>query len=257
MALIDDERIKRTPDFFEERAEIKSLLGFDNSAIEDMDRIERKYQNWKTFWHRSLILQRAGKIDQANLDLKRAIAEAERFKFGDNFHRILLESAKRRHITALEPDPQKTEQTLSILHSLLVTSSAPTLAETVSLLGLDQASEEKKTDGETIYYPLSANSPIKYVTIASDVHQIRLFLNSAACRITPEMVRKQFDAATDKELWPDSMGGCGPGTLTLYRKNNQHSEPLMQFVFDGANEPNLNMCFVAYKNNPRTISRTD
>lgn len=256
MALIDDDKLKHTPDFLEERAEIKSLLGFDGAAIEDINKIERKYQNWKTLWHRSLVLERAGQSDLAILDLRRAIAEAERFKFGDNYHRILLESAKQRHISALEPDPHKAEQIVSILRAFIGTSAAPTLAETIILLGLDQSRGEKGADGQTTYYPCSKDSPLRYATITPDVHQIRLFLNSAECMVTPDMTRKQFDAFTEKELWPDSMSGCGPGTLTLYRKNNKDSDPLVEFVFDGAAEPRLKMFFVAYKDQ-RTISKGD
>ena len=96
MALIDDPKLKEEPEFLEERAEIKSLLGFAQSAIEDMDRIERKYQNHKVLWHRSLILERAGKIEQSKLEMRKAIAEAERFKHGDNYLRILLKSANSR-----------------------------------------------------------------------------------------------------------------------------------------------------------------
>ncbi|WP_161942160.1 hypothetical protein, partial [Sphingobium sp. 22B] len=225
MALIDDETLKHSPDFLEERAEIKSLLGFDSSAIEDIDRIERKNQNWKTFWHRSLILQRAGKIEQAKNDLKIAVAEAERFTVGDNYLRVLLESAKQHQIKALEPDPKKTEQILSMLRSFLRSTSAPTIIDTLTVLGLDEKTAEKRLDGEIIFYPLSSNSPIKYVTITPDGHQIRLFVYSAACLLTPDLVRKQFDAATEQELWPGSMGGCGPGTLTLYRRNPKQSDP--------------------------------
>ena len=244
MAIIDDDSFKRTPDFLQERAEIKSLLGFDEAAIQDMDRIDRKYQNWKTLWHRSLVLDRAGKTKEANLDFRKAVAEAQRFKFGNNYVDILLTSAKNRKITALEPDPKNKEQILSIIQSLLSYSSAPPLVETIKLIGLDESSFEDSGAGENIYYPISMNCPIKCATITPRGHQIRISFDTAASFITPETVRKQFDAATEQELWPGGMGSSNE-SLTLYPR---HQETVgSQFVFDGAKEPTLKSVFINYK----------
>lgn len=246
MALIDDQALKESPDFLEERAEIKSLLGFDSSAVEDMDRIGWKYQNWKTLWHRSLILARAGKPEQSRFELRRAVAEAERFKTGDNYHTILLETAKKRQITALEPDSQKREQVLSTLGSLLSRTAAPAPAEIISLLGLDKKSAEPQLDGVISFLPVTSNSPFRYVTITPDGHQIRLFLHNAACQIPPDIIKEHFDAATEQELWPGDKSGCGPGTLTLYPRKQESR--VSQFIFDGAEEPALSSFFISYRN---------
>jgi len=244
MALIDDPKLKEEPEFLEERAEIKSLLGFAQSAIEDMDRIERKYQNHKILWHRSLILERAGKIEQSKLEMRKAIAEAERFKHGDNYLTILLESAKKKQLTALEPDPKKAEQVLSTIGSILDLASAPSSSEAIRILGLDEKSAEtQEANGLTLFYPLSANSPIKRASITPDAHQISLDIDNTACGITEEIVRKKFHAATEQELYPGSLSGCGPGTLTLLSTN----EPAGQFTFDGGEKPFLQRFSISFK----------
>lgn len=246
LAAIDDPKLKESPDFLEERAEIKSLLGFESSALEDLERIEPKYKSWKTSWHRALVLQRAGKSEQAKLELSKAVAEAERFKFGDNYHRILLETASKEHIEALPPDPEKAERLLTILHSILNLTSAPTLSEATNLMGLDEKNAENQTAGGTIaFMPLSANSPIKRANITPDAHQIHLVFDTASCGITADVIRKQFDAATEDELEPGSISGCGSGTLTLYSK--KHAPGAGQFVFDAAKEPALSSFFISFK----------
>lgn len=246
MALIDDAKLKASPDFLEERAEIKSLLGFDSSALEDFERIEPKYQNWKTCWHRALVLQRAGKSEQAKLAFRTALAEAERFSTGDNYHTILLKTAKKQKIVALEPDPQKRDQVLSMVDSLLRYTSAPPVAESIKLLGLDEKSAETQQGGVVLLNPVSISSPIRCVTITPDGHQINVSLHSAVSGITCDIVRKHFDAATQQEVAPGAMGGCGPGTLALYPRKQESA--ISQFVFDGAKEPALRSFFISYKN---------
>lgn len=245
MAQIEDSHVKQSPDFVEERAEIKSLLGFDSSAIEDMDRIEPKFQNWKTLWHRSLILSRAEKHEQAKLALQTAVAEAERFRNGDNYHTILLKSAKKRNVTALEPDPQKREQVLSMISALLGCTSAPATAESIKLLGLDEKSAEKQQGGVLLYRPASRNSPLRCVTMTPDGSQIDVIVHSAATAVSSDIVRTYFDAGTEQEIAPGGMGGCGPGTLVLYpRKQNS---AISQFIFDGAAAPALNRFSISYR----------
>lgn len=250
MALIDDSKLKEGPEFLEERAEIKSLLGFDQSAIEDMDRIDSKYRNHKVLWHRSLILERAGKIEQSNLEMRKAIAEAERFKHGDNYLRILLESAKRKHLTALEPSPQKADEVLAAINSFNILSSAPSLSKATSMLGLDEKSAEKsESSGVIFFYPVSADSPIKRASITPDAHQINFDVDNAACAITEQVIRKKFDAATEQELYPGSMSGCGNGTLTLISK--EPKDGFSQFIFDGGNPAALRSVFIGFKRKPQ------
>jgi hypothetical protein len=250
MANIQDEKVKQSADFLEERAEIKSMLGFDSSAIEDMERIQSKDQNWKMLWHKSLILKRAGKIDAATHELRKAVAEAERFRNGDNFHRILLQSAKKQSVAALEPDAAKAEQSISLMRSLLSLGSAPNITGAISLLGLAEKSAENQTLNKTISYaPASPRSPLKSATLLRpDAHQITLVFDSAACGITEELIRKQFDAATLNEIEPGGMGGCGPGTLTLFSRSKDIG--LGQFTFDGGEKPYLRSFYIVYKGKP-------
>lgn len=246
MALIDDPKLKQTTDFLEERAEIKSLLGFDDAALQDLDRIDRNFLTWKTFWHRSLILERAGKLEQANFNLRKAVSEAQRLN-GDNYHDVLLASARQRKITALEPDHTKAARVLSFLDEILRFSKCPTLAETIRLLKLDDRSAEPQQNGVISYRPLSSNSPIKYAIFTPDGHQIRLIFNSTECGITPGVVRNHFNASTEQELWPGAKGGCGAANLTLYSKKCKLGNA--EFGFDGAKEPflYLNSFFICFK----------
>jgi hypothetical protein len=246
MALIDDPKLKEGSDFLEERAEIKSLLGFDSSAIEDMNKIERRHQNYKVLWHLSLILKRAGKTEQSNMELRKAVAEAERFKGGDNYHRILLESAKRKAITALEPDAKKADQVLAMINSILVLPSAPSLSEATRILGLNEKSAENQVaSGVTFFSPMSEDSPIKRVSLTPDAHQITVEIDNAACGIPEDVIRKQFDAATEQELYPGAMSGCGPGTLALVSRESKAG--VSQFIFDAGNPPVLRSFFISFK----------
>ena len=245
LATIDDDYLKATPEFLEERAEIKSLLGFDDAALNDINRIPRRFQNWKTLWHRSLIFARAGRNAESMLDFRKALAQAERFKTGDNYLTTLLESAKSRNIAALEPDPQKREKALAVIESLMNLSSAPALSDTVRLLGIETQAFDPNSAGENFHYPSSTDSPVTFATISSNAHQIRVSFDDAACMITPEIIRKQFDAATEQELYPGGMGGCANGALTLYPKHQNGS--VCQFIFDGAQKPALKEFFICYK----------
>lgn len=252
MALIEDDNVKHNADFLEERAEIKSLLGFDISAIEDMDKIDTKYRNWKTLWHRSIVLQRAGKSEEGLLDFRKAVAEAERFKIGDNYVEILLKTAKQHQITALKPEPEMMAQTLEIIQSLLHYHSAPPLAETIKLIGLEGGQVEDSGTGEQLYYA-SNKSPIKCASITPTGQQIRISFDAAASAISPEIVRKDFDAGTEQEIWPGAMGGCGNGTLTLYPRHQENV--ICQFIFDGAKEPALREFFISYKEKSATSGK--
>ena len=250
MALIDDLSLKEGPDFLEERAEIKSLLGFDLSAMEDMNKIQRKYQTFKVLWHRSLILERAGKIEQSKLEFRKAVAEAERFNSENNYLKILLSSAKRKHLTALEPNPLKADQVLAAIKSIVALQSAPTLEEATKMLGLDEKSADNQpASGVVFFYPASADSPIKRATITPDAHQINFDIDNSACGITQTVVRKEFDAATEQELFPGSKSAPAQGTVTLLAQ--AEAGHIVQFVFDGGNPPALRSFSISFKEKPQ------
>lgn len=256
LAKIDSEYIKCAPDFLEERAEIKSLLGFDESAIQDIDKISANSQSWQILWHKSLIFERAGKPAEAKLLLQKALTNLQHSKVENIFAKTLRQVAREQQLVALTPDSKQKELALSMFQSLLTRPSAPEKAETLKALGLNENSRRESKSGEDTYLPLSSNSPLCYATITPDGEQIRVYIDSTACMISPDIVREQFDAATEQELWPGSMSGCGPGTLTLFQKKSQNSSPSVQFVFDGAKEQALTMFSVVYKKQS-TISRRD
>lgn len=248
MASITDFDLKQSTDFLEERAEIKSLLGFDTSALEDMDRIKNNDQSWKALWHRSLILERAGKNQESRVIFRNALAEAERFRLGDNYLRILLETAKQRQLTPMEPSTELAEKAVSIVQSLLNCASAPPLKDTITLLGLDEKSIKASTSGENHYAPLSKDSPIKVATITADGNQVRIYLDTAHCQIAPNFVRQHFDAASQKELWPGSNPSEPSTQQVLFAKKTDSA--VAQFSFDAASKPALNLFFISFKQKP-------
>lgn len=243
----------RMQDFYEERAEIKSLLGFDDSAIQDMDFVLKtnsgQWQTWQSLWHESVILERAGKHNEAKYCMRQALTNLQRFKPVPNlFSNTFLKEVQDKSITAIESDQKKQDTALALIQTLLQKTSAPELTETLTLLGLDKESLQKSQSRDDRYLPLSSDCPFRFATITPDGLQIRVFLDSTACLLSPDVIRKHFSTATEQEM--GGLGGCGAGTLTLYPKDTTLQS---QFLFDGGKEPALSMFFIAYKK-PQTLN---
>ncbi|MEW6505854.1 MAG: hypothetical protein AB1457_18025 [Chloroflexota bacterium] len=249
----NDKYLVIRPDYLEERAEIKSLLGLHPAALLDIDSVLNRtssgeWQKWRTLWHKSIILERAGKTTEAELRLREAKANLDRFQTNGIFEQTFSKVVMDRHLKAIEPEPKKADNAISLIQSLLKEPSCPKLNNTIELLGLNTSPEKNQQTREDKYIPLSPQSPLRYATITPEGNQIRLYLDTTSCLITPEDLKKNFDVGTDKELWPDGMGGCGPATLALYPKNS--STPAM-FLFDGAKKQGLCMFFISFKSAPR------
>lgn len=246
---IKDKNLTVRSDYLEERAEIKSLLGLHAEALLDINSIlnnaSGEWQKWRTLWHKSIILERAGKTNESEHCLREAKANLDRFQTNGIFEQTFSQIMIERHVSAIESSPKRAETVISLIRKLLQQTNCPPLENTIELLGLSTKPEKNGQTKEDKYIPLSSQSPFRYATINPDGSQIRLFLDTTNCLITPEELKKNFDVGTDKELWPDGMGGCGPSTLALYPR---HSSTSAMFLFDGAKKPGLCMFFIAYKN---------
>jgi hypothetical protein len=243
---IKDKNLAIRSDYLEERAEIKSLLGLHAEALLDINNIlsqaSGEWQTWQTLWHKSIILERAGKTNESELCLRAAKANLDRFQTNSIFEQTFSQIIIERHLTAIEPAPKQAKTAIALIQKLLHQPTCPQLSNTIELLGFSAQPEKNGQTSEDKYLPLSSQSPFRYATINPDGNQIRLFLDTTNCLITPEELKKNFDVGTDKELWPDGMSGCGPSTMALYPRKKSSA----MFLFDGAKKPGLCMFFIAY-----------
>lgn len=242
---IADPYIKNSPEFLEEKAEIESLQGSNDLALKTMDKLLRP--NWKSLWHRSIILERAGKSTDAKLSLQKAIALLQHEKSQTAFATTLQLVAQKKQIGTIEPDPKARDAAIAGIQALMDSPAAPETKKTIEILGLSgKIWSPGSPSSENIYIPATSRSPYSYVTITPDGNQIRLFLDIATCSLSPEMVKAKFGANQDAGT-PASTGRrrrTGPITMSSSKKNEFS---ISQFVFDSAESPALDSFFISYR----------
>lgn len=243
---IKDEFIKSSPEFIEERAEIESLTGSPDLALKEMNKLLRP--GWKSLWHRSVILERAGKNVDAKITMQKALALLQHERTENPFATTLQQVTQKKQIDALAQDPKMRDVAIAGIQTLLDQSTAPAVKNILEILGLSgKPWSSGSSSREITYVPANSRSPYSYATITPDGSQIRIYMDIAACLISPETVKEKFGASSESET-PMPTGRRSrrrAGPITMSEKKNESA--INQFVFDNAERPALDSFFVTYK----------
>jgi len=211
---------------FAERAEVKSLLGFTTAALEDCDRTSGSSLH---FWHRWLILNRAGRYVEANRALQAAIRAAQHEVLPNVYSVPLHRDAEQYNVAAIPADPAIGAKVIAMIEELASRSTPPSIEELKKRFGVELQGSGKY-DSKTSYscYSCTGDTFWDYARAASDLNQILFRINTDVCSVSKAELTEHY------ELEPDT--GMNGNRYFAKKKGNLQA---LSFGFEGDKEPKL------------------
>lgn len=207
---------------FAERAEVKSLLGFTNAALEDCDRacIFENSSKFLHLWHRWMILDRAGRTVEAERALQAADRDARRQFLAESSpyasYASYVKQLAEKHCTALlKPNEQMSKKLLAAIKNLSECETPPSIEELRDLYDIPLDGSQAKSFDCT---DCSGSKFWDFANAASDMTILRLRVNTDLCAVSKNDVSNLFDLALEQN-----------GSFTANRKGKLQG---LQFGFD-------------------------
>lgn len=211
---------------FAERAEVKSLLGFTTSALEDCDRCSTSSLH---FWHRWLILNRAGRYVEANRALQASIRAAQHEVLPNVYSGPLHRIAEQYNVAAIPADPANGPKVIAMVEELASRSTPPSIEEIKKRFGVELKGSGRY-DNKTSYscYSCTGDTFWDYASAASDLNQITFRINTDICAISKAELMAHYELESDP--------GMNANRYFAKKRGNLQA---LSFSFTGDNEPKL------------------
>ena len=120
----------------EERAELKSIMGFTDAALDDNSKVLLADQNWLFLWHRWLILKRGGQIKDAQETLGQALQALQRHGADNNLAKALVATGKKENCVPDNSAQIITDKALTQLKQTAQLSTPPSNKDMAIIFGL-------------------------------------------------------------------------------------------------------------------------
>lgn len=211
---------------FAERAEVKSLLGFTTSALEDCDRCSTSSLH---FWHRWLILNRAGRYVESKRALQAAIRAAEHEAIPAIYSGPLHRIAEQYNVVAIPADPENGPKVIAMIEDMANRSTPPSIEEVKKRFGVELKGSGRD-DNKTSYscYSKTGDTFWDYARAASDLNQILFRINTDVCSISKAELIEHYKLEPDPDM-----------NANRYLAKKRGYLQTLSFSFTGDVEPKL------------------
>lgn len=184
---------------FAERAEVKSLLGFTNSSLEDCDQacLRAGSGRFLHLWHRWLILERAGRLIESERALQAADKEAHKQLTPEPSHYIssIKNLAAQHRTTALKPDEHASKKLLTVIKELSARETPPNVDEVRVLYDIPL---EGSPNSSFTCSDCSGNKFWIDASASSDMTILHLRVNTDFCALSKAEVWNQFELESEQ-----------------------------------------------------------
>lgn len=184
---------------FAERAEVKSLLGFTNSALEDCDQacMHAGSSKFLHLWHRWMILERAGMLVDAQRALQAADKEVHRQQTLEPsvYTSAIQQLAEEQRTKLLKADDGSSKKLLAAIKGLCERETPPSIEEVRDELNIPLEGTPSSSYG---CIDCSGNRYWVDANASPDMTILHLRINADFCAVSKEDLSNVFGLEPDQ-----------------------------------------------------------